>query len=59
MLSNDKEPWIHKVKSDGLVAAVGSLGLVDLWDFDSGSSDIDQYLNLKDGYAKCGACIGN
>jgi len=37
---DDKDPWIYKVKGDGLIAAVGSIGLIDIWDFDQGADHI-------------------
>jgi len=59
MLNNDPkaDPWIHKVKADGAISATASLGLTFLWDTDGGAKEIVDYLDLKDGYARMGACI--
>ena len=54
----NQDPWTDKVRKDGLIAAVASIGLVDLWDSDQGSNDISPFLSLNDGFAKFGACIG-
>lgn len=55
---DDKEgPWLHKVKTDGAISAVASLGLTFLWDIDGGAKEIYDYLQLKDSFAKMGACI--
>lgn len=39
------------------MSAVGTLGLINMWNFEELSSVISDYFNLKDGYAKAGACI--
>lgn len=55
---NNQDPWTDKVRRDGLIAAVASIGLVDLWDHDQGCNDVAPFLSLSDGFAKQGACIG-
>ena len=39
------------------MTAVGSLGLIHLWNFEEFSEVISDYFDLKDSYAKAGACI--
>lgn len=58
MLSKEgkEDPWIHKVRADGAVSATASLGMIFLWDI-TGGNEIMDYLELKDSYAKMGACI--
>ena len=36
---------------------MASLGLIHLWNFEEFSSSIADYFDLKDGFAKAGACI--
>lgn len=50
-------PWITKVKDKGIFSAVGTLGLIHMWNFEEFSTVISDYFDLKDGYAKAGACI--
>lgn len=50
-------PWIYKVKDEGYIAAAGSIGLINLWDQENGTKKITDYLEVKDGYLKSGACI--
>lgn len=57
-LMQEKEPWIANVKKEGILAATASLGLIYLWDVEGCEEAIADYLDLKDGYAKAGACIG-
>jgi len=52
------DPWISNVKQEGIMSAVASLGLIYLWDVDGCEEKISDYFNVKDGYAKAGACIG-
>ena len=40
-----------------MFSAVGSLGLIHLWNFEEFSDVISDYFDLKDGFAKAGACI--
>ncbi|XP_051912777.1 uncharacterized protein LOC127595135 [Hippocampus zosterae] len=53
----DHEQWIHKTKEDGQIAAVASIGMLDLWDPDTGADDISPYLELQ-GPALAGAYLG-
>lgn len=53
----DDQPWISKVKNEGLTAAAASLGMLFLWDPAGASNHINDYLELTDGYSKMGACI--
>lgn len=39
------------------MSAVGTLGLIHIWNFEEFSTVISDYFDLKDGYAKAGACI--
>lgn len=57
LFSDTKEPFITKVKDKGVFSAVGTLGLIHMWNFEEFSSVISDYFDLKDGYAKGGACI--
>ena len=36
---------------------MASLGLIHLWNFEEFSASISDYFDLKDGFAKAGACI--
>lgn len=58
MLSKEgkEDPWIHKVRADGAISATASLGMIFMWDI-TGGNEIMDYLELKDSYAKMGACI--
>ncbi len=52
-----EELWIHKVKGDGAISVTASLGMIFLWDIDGGAKEISDYLEIKDSYARMGACI--
>ena len=54
----DKETqWVTKVKDKGVFSAVATLGLIHMWNFEEFSTVISDYFDLKDGYAKAGACV--
>eukprot|EP00118_Oscarella_pearsei_P002780 m.11543 g.11543 ORF g.11543 m.11543 type:complete len:911 (+) comp23495_c0_seq1:476-3208(+) len=48
LLSEPESKWIYKNKDEGMLSATASLGLVLLWDVDSGLSEIDKYLYSTD-----------
>lgn len=52
------KPWIHNLKKSAIAAATASIGLIDIWDPSSGNDHMGEYLNMADGFAKQGACIG-
>lgn len=56
-LMQAKEPWISYVTKEGIMAATASLGMINLWNIDESTGAISDYLDLKDGWAKAGACI--
>lgn len=58
LMSDHQNPWIQKVKNDGVIAAVASIGMVNLWNSDNGSNEISEYLDLSDIYTKAGAALG-
>jgi 26S proteasome regulatory subunit N1 len=44
--------WIYKNKEHGMMSASASLGMILLWDVDSGLSQIDKYLYSQEDYIK-------
>jgi 26S proteasome regulatory subunit N1 len=57
-MDDKKNPWIHKVKNEGVSAAIASIGLTNLWNSASGSNELSEYLEMTDIYTKGGACLG-
>jgi len=57
-MSDKKNPWVTKVKAEGVTSAVAGLGLTHIWNSASGSNEISEYLELSDIYSKGGACLG-
>jgi len=56
-LKEKESPWISRVKDIGIMTTIASLGFVYMWNFEEASSVLSEYFDLKDGYAKAGACI--
>ncbi|KAF9608672.1 hypothetical protein IFM89_010456 [Coptis chinensis] len=50
--------WLFKNKEHGKVSVVGSLGMIKLWDIDSGLSQIDKYFHSTDFHVIAGALLG-
>ena len=40
--------WFGKAKDNGMISAIASLGLILLWDIDTGLTHIDSYLYSED-----------
>ncbi|CAG0879784.1 unnamed protein product [Cyprideis torosa] len=57
LLIEDGNAWFHKNKEHGKLSAAASLGLILLWDVDSGLTQIDKYLYATDDYIKAGALL--
>ncbi|XP_065875691.1 26S proteasome non-ATPase regulatory subunit 2 homolog A-like [Euphorbia lathyris] len=50
--------WVSKNEEHGKASAAASLGMILLWDVDSGLAQIDKYLNSNDNHVKAGALLG-
>ena len=59
LMSDDKEAnvWIHKNKDHGMLSTTATLGLISLWDVESGLTLIDKYLYSDEDYVKAGALL--
>ena len=49
--------WIYKNKEHGTMSAAASLGMVLMWDVDSGLSQIDKFTYSDSDYIKAGASL--
>ncbi|KAL2318544.1 hypothetical protein Fmac_032420 [Flemingia macrophylla] len=56
--SSSAEKCIFKNKEYGKTSAVASLGMILLWDIDSGLAQLDKYLNSNDSHVIAGALLG-
>ncbi|XP_078438316.1 26S proteasome non-ATPase regulatory subunit 2 homolog A-like [Wolffia australiana] len=50
--------WLFKNKEHGKTSAAASLGMIMLWDVDSGLAQIDKYLHIADNHVVAGALLG-
>ncbi|KAG0487911.1 hypothetical protein HPP92_006722 [Vanilla planifolia] len=50
--------WLFKNKEHGKASAAASLGMILLWDVDSGLSQVDKYLHSNDNHVVAGALLG-
>ncbi|XP_010918461.1 26S proteasome non-ATPase regulatory subunit 2 homolog A [Elaeis guineensis] len=50
--------WLFKNKEHGKASAAASLGMILLWDVDSGLAQIDKYLHSNDNHVVAGALLG-
>ncbi|KAF2649949.1 26S proteasome regulatory complex, non-ATPase subcomplex, Rpn1 subunit [Lophiostoma macrostomum CBS 122681] len=58
MLNSDhKNSWVWKTKEEGQMSTAASLGMLLLWDVESGLDKIDPYTNVEDDTIKAGAML--
>ncbi|KAL6529590.1 26S proteasome non-ATPase regulatory subunit 2 A [Orobanche gracilis] len=50
--------WLFKNKEHGKTSAAASLGLILLWDVDSGLAQLDKYFHSTDAHVTAGALLG-
>lgn len=50
--------WLFKNKEHGKTSAAASLGMILLWDVDSGLAQIDKFLHSNDTHVAAGALLG-
>lgn len=52
-----QQSWIYKNKDHGVLSATASIGLLKLWNVDSGMDTINEYLSMNDKYVRAGAAF--
>lgn len=52
-----KQSWVWRTKDDGMLSTTASLGLLQLWDVDSGIDKIDTYTYAQEESIKAGAAL--
>ncbi|KAH7398190.1 26S proteasome non-ATPase-like protein regulatory subunit 2 [Pyrenochaeta sp. MPI-SDFR-AT-0127] len=58
MLNSDsKSSWVWKTKEEGMLSTTASLGMLLLWDVETGLDKIDPYTNVDDDMVKAGAML--
>lgn len=58
MLNSDsKSSWVWKTKEEGMLSTTASLGMLLLWDVETGLDKIDPYTNVEDDMVKAGAML--
>jgi 26S proteasome regulatory subunit N1 len=57
LLTVENSQWIYKNKEHGILSAAASLGLVLLWNIESGLNEIDKYFHNTENYIKAGGCL--
>lgn len=58
LTDEEKTSWIYKNKDAGKTSATASIGVLTLWDVDSGLAFIDKYLYSEEEHIKAGALLG-
>jgi 26S proteasome regulatory subunit N1 len=60
LLSKKENDWLNRNKEEGLIATLGGLGLVNLWDIESGPNELEKHMNINemDPYKRGGYNIG-
>jgi 26S proteasome regulatory subunit N1 len=58
MLNSDsKNSWVWKTKEEGMLSTTASLGMLLLWDVETGLDKMDPYTNVDDDMVKAGSML--
>uniref|UniRef100_A0A2K6QJ58 26S proteasome non-ATPase regulatory subunit 2 n=1 Tax=Rhinopithecus roxellana TaxID=61622 RepID=A0A2K6QJ58_RHIRO len=57
LLTDDGNKWLYKNKDHGMLSVAACLGMILLWDVDSGFTQTDRYLYSCEDYIKSGALL--
>lgn len=58
LMSDNETNWIYRNKEHGMMSAAASVGMISLWDVDSGLDDVDKYQWAEQEYVRAGAMLG-
>jgi 26S proteasome regulatory subunit N1 len=58
VVAEDAKSWTHKTKEAALLTTVASIGLINLWNADSGLAQLDRYTYSDNVWVKGGAILG-
>ncbi|KAL8201505.1 hypothetical protein R6Q57_012844 [Mikania cordata] len=56
--SGGSSNWLFKNKDHGKASVAASLGMIDLWDVDTGLAQLDKYFHSNDNHVIAGALLG-
>jgi 26S proteasome regulatory subunit N1 len=57
LVEGDQKPWIWKTKEAGMMSTTASLGMLMLWDIETGLDKIDKYQNAEEEEIKAGSIL--
>ena len=57
LVDGEKESWVWKTKSDGMLSTVASLGTLMMWDVENGLANIDKYTYAQEPEIQAGAAL--
>lgn len=58
LMSDTETSWIYRNKEHGMMSAAASVGMISLWDVESGLDDVDKYQWAEQEYVRAGAMLG-
>ncbi|PJF18299.1 hypothetical protein PSACC_01883 [Paramicrosporidium saccamoebae] len=56
--ADETKSWIYKTKDHGILSTVASIGMLNLWNADTGLGKLDRYLYSENVNIKAGAILG-
>lgn len=58
LMTVENSQWLYKNKEHGLIAAAASVGMIHIWDPETGTSVLDKFEQSEDGFIKAGYLLG-
>lgn len=57
LMTLDNCQWVYKNKDHAMLSAAASLGMILLWNVDTGLNEIDRFFHNSEDYVKAGGCL--
>mgnify|MGYP000318333069 CR=1 FL=1 len=57
LMTVEDSKWVYKNKDHGMMSAVASLGMIHMWDWESGNTEMDKYTYSNESYIKAGGML--
>eukprot|EP00737_Agarophyton_chilense_P001448 gb/GEZJ01001627.1/.p1 GENE.gb/GEZJ01001627.1/~~gb/GEZJ01001627.1/.p1 ORF type:complete len:1042 (+),score=181.62 gb/GEZJ01001627.1/:347-3127(+) len=57
LMSDNESKWIYRNREHGMMSAAASVGMILLWDVETGLSDIDKYMHAEQDFVRAGALL--
>lgn len=58
LMTTDANAWLGQNRNHGVLAAAASLGMIHMWDFETGIAELDKYMAKDNEHQRAGGILG-